>query len=84
MEKIFKYKTKQRENILNYLKQNKQNHITADQIIEHFKSTGTPIGKSTVYRYLDNLVTENIIRKYISQERGSACFQYIDNQVYYC
>ena len=80
MEKKFKYKTKQREHILNYLKTNEKNHVTAEEIIEYFKSIENPIGKSTVYRYLDNLVAENIIRKYISQERGSACFQYIKNQ----
>lgn len=80
MEKIFKYKTKQRENILNYLKENEKKHITAEEIIEHFKKIENPIGKSTVYRYLDNLVAENIIRKYISQERGSACFQYVENK----
>ena len=80
MEKKFKYKTKQREHILNYLKTNEKNHVTAEEIIEYFKSIENPIGKSTVYRYLDNLVAENIIRKYIIQERGSACFQYIKNQ----
>ena len=80
MEKISKYNTKQRQNILNYLKENVQKHITAEEIIEHFKKQENPISKSTVYRYLDNLVSENIIRKYISQERACACFQYIENQ----
>ncbi len=80
MEKKFKYKTKQRAHILNYLKTNEKNHVTAEEIIEYFKSIENPIGKSTVYRYLDNLVAENVIRKYIVQERGRACFQYIENQ----
>ena len=80
MEKTAKYKTKQRQNILNYLKENVQEHITAEEIIDHFKKQEKPISKSTVYRYLDNLVAENIIRKYISQERSCACFQYIENQ----
>lgn len=79
MEKI--YKTKQRANILNYLKENKEKHITAEDIIVYFKKIGAPIGKSTIYRYLDNLVQENIIRKYVSSETGgAACFQYINNQ----
>lgn len=78
MEKNFKYKTKQRMKILEHLK-NKQEHVTAENIIEHFKNEGSPIGKSTVYRCLDSLVEENIIRKYISSERSSACFQYIKN-----
>lgn len=75
------YRTKQRVNILKYLKENNANHVTADEIIEYFKKIDNPIGKSTVYRYLDNLVQENIIRRYITPERGmSACFQYIDNE----
>lgn len=82
MNKIGKYKTKQRESILNFLKENIQNHITAEEIIQHFKKEKNPISKSTVYRYLDNLVAENIIRKYISQEHSSACFQYIENNEY--
>lgn len=78
MEKV--YKTKQRSNILNYLKENKEKHITAEEIILYFKKIGTPIGKSTIYRYLDNLVQENIIRKYANSETGgAACFQYINN-----
>lgn len=73
------YKTKQRAAILEYLKNNIEKHITADNIIEYFKSIGSPIGKSTVYRYLDNLVEENIVRKYVTSDRGdAACFQYIN------
>ena len=80
MEKIFKYKTKQRARILEYLKNNSKQHITADEIINYFKKTENPIGKSTIYRCIDNLIEENVIRKYINEEGKSACFQYIDNQ----
>ena len=60
------YRTKQRANILKYLKENNANPVTADEIIEYFKKIDNPIGKSTVYR---------------TPERGmSACFQYIDNE----
>lgn len=73
------YKTKQRLYILEYLKQNMDEHITADKIIEHFKLIGNPIGKATVYRYLENLVEENMVRKYIMPDRNTAaCFQYVD------
>lgn len=77
MERV--YKTKQRSNIIDFLKQNNDKHITADEIIEHFKSIKEPIGKATVYRCLDNLVEENIIRRYAISERGTAaCYQYIN------
>lgn len=73
------YKTKQRSAILEYLRANVGEHITADNIIEYFKINGNPIGKSTVYRYLDSLVQENVIRKYATSERGdSACYQYVE------
>ncbi len=74
------YRTKQRLHILEFLKANTKKHITAEEIIEYFKNSDNPISKSTVYRYLDNLVEENIIRKYVTAERNdAACYQYIDD-----
>lgn len=79
MEKI--YKTKQKASILDFLINNKNKHVTADEIIRYFEDIGNPISKSTIYRNLDALVEENTIRKYITQERGnSACYQFIDNK----
>lgn len=76
MEKV--YKTKQRAAILEYLKENIDEHITADRIIDYFKQIDNPIGKSTVYRTLDTLVQENVIRKYALTDRSeAACFQYM-------
>lgn len=75
MEKL--YKTKQRLYILEFLKQHRDEHITAETIINYFRKIGTPISKATVYRYLDNLVEENKVRKYTTSEHNSAaCFQY--------
>lgn len=50
------YKTKQRESILQYLIQNKDKHISVEDIVEHLKKKGEAVGKTTVYRYLDVLV----------------------------
>lgn len=73
------YKTKQRELILSYLTENKNHHVMADEIAEHLKSQGNAVGKSTVYRYLDKLVNDGIVKKYISEEGKSACYQYSEN-----
>ena len=75
-----KYNTKQRERILKYLKENKDSNITADEIINYFKSTNDKIGKATVYRYLNNLVKENIVKKYMVENRNCSCYQYIEEQ----
>lgn len=72
-----KYKTKQREILLNYFKTVSGDHITAGNVCEHFKKQGMPIGKATVYRQLNNLVDEGIIKKYIIDSGSPACFEYV-------
>lgn len=75
-----KYNTKQRERILEYLKENKDSNITAEEILKHFNLIGENIGKATVYRFLNNLVKENIIKKYMVEGRNCSCYQYIEEQ----
>lgn len=70
------YRTRQRELILQYLTENRDRHILADDIVEHLKANGTAVGKSTVYRYLDKLVEQQAVRKYLWEEGKSACYQY--------
>jgi len=72
-----KYNTKQKTQILEYLVENKEKHITANDIINYFKSKNLNIGKATVYRQLDNLLNKNIIRKYIIEEGTASCYQYV-------
>lgn len=74
-----KYNTKQRELILDFLSSSRDKHIKADEIIEYLKNSDTPVGKSTVYRYLDALVEQNIIRKYTIEDGIGACYQFIEN-----
>lgn len=77
MENTGKYKTKQREIILDLLKDNNERHLTADEVILHLREQNTPVGKATVYRYLDCLVEQGIIRRYIVPEGKGSCYQYI-------
>lgn len=78
MEKEQKtYKTRQRLQVLNCLIDNKAKHLTADEIAVILKQQGAEVGKTTVYRALEKLLEEGSIRKYISEEGKSACFQYV-------
>lgn len=72
------YNTRQRSRVLECLKQNSEKHMTADEIYEKLKSSGTEIGKSTVYRTLEKLIDEGKARKYITDEDKGSCYQYID------
>ena len=72
------YKTKQRTEVLNCLTANKEKHMTADEIVEQLKKSIAEVGKTTVYRTLEKLIEEGQVRKYISEEGKSACYQYVD------
>ncbi len=72
------YKTKQKEILLDYLRQHSSSHLTAGEISAHLRESGSPVGTSTVYRRLDKLVSEGLVRKYIVDETSPACYQYID------
>ncbi len=74
-----KYKTKQREVILEFLKNNPSRHFTADDVFLKLKDTGKSVGKSTVYRYLEMLEKEGSVKKYIIDDTSSACYEYIND-----
>ena len=72
-----KYKTKQREILINYLKSASGKHITAGDVCDYFKKSGSEIGQSTVYRQLESLVDEGVINKYNVDATSPACFEYM-------
>ena len=72
------YKTKQREKILQCLNQNPDRHLNVDEIVELLRLNGESVGKTTVYRYIDKLCTEGLVRKYFLPEGDGACYQLCD------
>ena len=72
------YSTRQRDLILNFLKES-STHITAKDIILHLKEQGINIGTATVYRALEKFVSQGILKKMVIDERSGACYQYVDN-----
>ncbi len=77
MEARSKYKTKQREILLSYLRNAPRGHVTAGDVCEHFRRQGKPVGQSTVYRQLESLVDEGILNKYLIDGASPACFEYV-------
>ena len=78
MNKRSRYNTKQREILLGYFASVPGVHVTASDICGHFKAQGVAIGQSTIYRQLERLVTEGIIKKYNIDVNSPACFEYIE------
>lgn len=78
MKMIKGYKTRQRSQILGYIAKNSDRHITAEDIMNHFRNKGDQIGKSTVYRYLNVLLEKGVIRKYVEGKSHTACYRYVE------
>ena len=73
-----KYRTRQREEIVGYLKAVSGEHITVNDVYDYFKSKGNSIGQTTVYRQLERLCDEGLVNKYIVDANSPACFEYMD------
>lgn len=78
-----KYKTKQKAELIQYLKSVKGKHLSAKDICDYFKHNAISISQSTIYRQLEELVKDGIINKYIIDSNSPACFEYID-QAHHC
>ncbi|WP_313529368.1 Fur family transcriptional regulator [Anaerotignum sp.] len=70
------YQTKQKAAILECLYQNNEAHFTIPQIAEQLKAAGTAVSTPTIYRYLDTLVAEGKVRKYVLDGNAGSCYQY--------
>ncbi|MBQ8010192.1 MAG: transcriptional repressor, partial [Oscillospiraceae bacterium] len=57
------YKTKQKEQVMQYLTAHPAQHVTAQDISRHLSDCGTPVGTATIYRCLDHLVSDGVLRK---------------------
>ena len=66
------YHTKQRSIILDLLKANQDRHLTAEEMLELLNQNHTPVSKATLYRYLDMLVSQNAVRKFIIDDQPSS------------
>lgn len=75
------YKTRQRDELRNYLQSIPGQHITAADICEYFKNSGKPMGMATVYRQLESLVDQGIVTKYNIDAGSPACFEYMGSHL---
>lgn len=75
------YNTKQKQTILSLLEENKDRQFSCEEITEALKNNGTPVGKTTVYRFLDNLESKGIVRKFTFTDTKISSYQYIDEQL---
>ena len=73
------YRTRQQEELLQYLRATPGRHHTAAQIREHFAAGEKAIGTTTIYRQLEKLVDEGTVRKYVLGTGDGACYEYVES-----
>lgn len=69
-----KYVTKNKLKIIEILKANEDRHLTIEEIFE-LSNKEVPI--ASIYRIIDQLLLEGVVRKYVVDKNLSACFQYV-------
>lgn len=70
------YKTRQREELLSFLKSSNGKHFTINDLNAYFQRRKIPIGQTTLYRQLERMVEEGLVNKYYIENTSSACFGY--------
>ena len=66
--------------LLSYLTSIPGVHFTAGDVCAFFRSQGSTMGQSTVYRQLESLVEEGIVSKYVIDGTSPACFEYVGTE----
>ena len=64
---IMKYQTKHRLDIINCLKNNEDKHLTVEEVSSLLNGS---VPLATLYRIIDSLLQEGMIRKYSIDNKG--------------
>ncbi len=73
------YNTKQKQLIFEILEKNNETQLSCDEISDLLKNQGTPVGKTTVYRFVEKLTSEGVLRKFENSKFAS--YQLIDKNL---
>ena len=76
-ESLMEYRTKQRKHLDGLIERLGDRHFTAEEAYERLKSENTAVGKATIYRYLERLVSEGRLKRFFTEEGACACYQFI-------
>lgn len=72
------YNTKGRQMILDLVRSSEDEHITASTVLKKLSENNITVGTATVYRQLERLADEGLLRKYFIDGVPAACFEYVE------
>ena len=70
-----RYKTKQREQVLEIFKKHKGQHLNVDFLLKEIKEQNLDISRATLYRCLDLLVSSGVLKKITVDDKNPPCYQ---------
>ena len=70
------YNTRQKREMLAFLRQHDLEHYSVDELVFEMEEHGEKIGRTTVYRFLEQLAEQGRVRKYQSAQ-GVMQYQHI-------
>lgn len=76
------YNTKQKKLVFELMKNNAPKQLSCDEITYILLQQGTPVGKTTVYRQLERLVTDGKLKKLSPHNSKSHLYQFIDEDMH--
>lgn len=69
------YKTNNRARIMDFLLINKEKTVSVKDIDNHLKKNDCPVNLTTIYRYLDKLISDGDLIKYTSENGEKTTYQ---------
>lgn len=79
MNTVKNYNTKQKNTVLNMLIEHQNQHLTVDEMMIKLTEQETPVGRATLYRFLDYLIELGMVKKWIFENKPSG-YQYIGKE----
>lgn len=85
MNRSAPYRTKQRAELTAYLKSVPGVQVTVHEMVAHFAAAGRAIGTATIYRHLERMVADGVVKKYFVDGIAGACYEYVgtDDRCYH-
>ena len=72
------YNTKSKQLIVEYLENNRESTVTAEDIAKYLESVGESVNITTVYRHLDRLTAEQKLMRYAKGGGKGASYRYVE------
>lgn len=72
------YSTRQKRVMMSFLKQHDLEPYSVDELVFEMQEQGEKIGRSTAYRYLEQLAEQGSVRKY-QNDRGVTQYQHVED-----